>query len=169
MEVNLLNRWALITFLTDISYQGRAVPKQQGIHGEFESAEYVLKHKDEIARGIVNQYLKHRVPKYVSKQGDEPALVPVDANKPDLPDWAKDALARGEAVYEFDSSRMSDKLKNEITIVRDYLYDVATQYVDDVGTRAENTECDKPQIRYDFLKTHNKYHKFEDALSAARE
>ena len=166
MALNLLNDLALNEFLTDISYQGRTVPKQQGIHGEFESADYVLSHIDEIARGILNQYIKYRVREYVLKQGDEPALVPVDPNKPDLPDWAKNALARGEAVYEFDGSRMSDKLNNEITTVRDYLYDVATVYVDKVGTTAKNTKR-KPKIRYDFLKTNNEYQTFEMALSAA--
>jgi hypothetical protein len=168
MALNLLNDLALNEFLTDISYQGRAVPKQQGIHGEFESADYVLSHTDEIARGILNQYIKHRVREYVLKQGDEPAFVPVDPNKPYLPDWAKNALARGEAVYEFDGSRMSDKLKNKITTVRDYLYDVATVYVDKVGTTAKNTKR-KPKIRYDFLKTNNEYQTFEMALSAAYE
>ena len=168
MALNLLNDFELNAFLTDISYQGRPVPKQQGIHGEFESADYVLSHTDEIARGILNQYIKHRVREYVLKQGDEPAFVPVDANRPCLPDWAKSALARGEAVYEFDGSRMSDKLKNEITIVRDYLYDVATMYVEKVGTTAKNTKR-KPKIRYDFLKTNNEYQTFEMALSKADE
>ncbi|MFQ6729434.1 MAG: PcfJ domain-containing protein, partial [Alphaproteobacteria bacterium] len=166
MALNLLNDLELNEFLTDISYQGRPVPKQQGIHGEFESADYVLSHTDEIARGILNQYIKHRVREYVLKHGDEPAFVPVDANRPYLPDWAKNVLARGEAVYEFDGSRMSDKLKNEITTVRDYLYDVATVYVDKVGTTAKNTKR-KPKIRYDFLKTNNEYQTFEMALSAA--
>ena len=168
MALNLLNDLELNAFLTDISYQGRPVPKQQGIHGEFESADYVLSHTDEIARGILNQYIKHRVREYVLKQGDEPAFVPVDANRPYLSDWAKSALARGEAVYEFDGSRMSDKLKNEITIVRDYLYDVATMYVEKVGTTAKNTKR-KPKIRYDFLKTNNEYQTFEMALSKADE
>ena len=166
MALNLLNDLELNEFLTDISYQGRPVPKQQGIHGEFESADYVLSHTDEIARGILNQYIKHRVREYISRQGNEPAFVPVDANKTDLPDWAKNVLARGDAVYEFDGTLMSDKLKNEITTVRDYLYDMATTYVDKVGTTAKNTKR-KPKIRYDFLKTNNEYQTFEMALSAA--
>ncbi|MDW2995412.1 MAG: PcfJ domain-containing protein [Alphaproteobacteria bacterium] len=166
MALNLLNDLSLNEYLTDISYQGRTVPKQQGIHGEFESADYVLSHTDEIARGILNQYIKHRVREYILKQGNEPAFVPVDANRPDLPDWAKNVLARGEAVYEFDGTRMSDNLKNDITTVRDYLYDIATTYVDKVGTTAKNTKR-KPKIRYDFLKTNNEYQTFEMALSAA--
>ena len=166
MALNLLNDLSLNEYLTDISYQGRTVPKQQGIHGEFESADYVLLHTDEIARGILNQYIKHRVREYILKQGNEPAFVPVDANRPYLPDWAKNVLARGEAVYEFDGTRMSDNLKNDITTVRDYLYDIATTYVDKVGTTAKNTKR-KPKIRYDFLKTNNEYQTFEMALSAA--
>lgn len=166
MALNLLNDLALNEFLTDISYQGRTVPKQQGIHGEFESADYVLLHTDEIVRGILNQYIKHRVREYILKQGNEPAFVPVDANRPYLPDWAKNVLARGEAVYEFDGTRMSDNLKNDITTVRDYLYDVATTYVDKVGTAAKNAKR-KPKIRYDFLKTNNEYQTFEMALAAA--
>ena len=166
MVLNLLNDLSLNEYLTDVSYQGRTVPKQQGIHGEFESADYVLSHTDEIARGILNQYIKHRVREYILKQGNEPAFVPVDANRPYLPDWAKNVLARGEAVYEFDGTRMSDNLKNDITTVRDYLYDIATTYVDKVGTTAKNTKR-KPKIRYDFLKTNNEYQTFEMALSAA--
>ncbi len=166
MALNLLNDLELNEFLTDISYQGRPVPKQQGIHGEFESADYVLSHTDEIARGILNQYIKHRVREYILRQGNEPAFVPVDVNKTDLPDWAKDVLARGDTVYEFDGTRMSDKLKDEITTVRDYLYDIATTYVDKVGTTAKNTKR-KPKIRYDFLKTNNEYQTFEMALVAA--
>ena len=166
MALNLLNDLELNEFLTDISYQGRPVPKQQGIHGEFESADYVLSHTDEIARGILNQYIKHRVREYILRQGNEPAFVPVDANKTDLPDWAKDVLSHGDAVYEFDGARMSDKLKDEITTVRDYLYDIATTYVDKVGTTAKNTKR-KPKIRYDFLKTNNEYQTFEMALVAA--
>ena len=166
MVLNLLNDLSLNEYLTDVSYQGRTVPKQQGIHGEFESADYVLLHTDEIARGILNQYIKHRVREYILKQGNEPAFVPVDANRPYLPDWAKNVLARGEAVYEFDGTRMSDNLKNDITTVRDYLYDIATTYVDKVGTTAKNTKR-KPKIRYDFLKTNNEYQTFEMALSAA--
>ena len=62
---------------------------------------------------------------------------------------------------------MSDKLRDEIITVRDYLYEMAGQYVDKVAETARRTKK-KPKIRYDYLKTSNEYATFEMALDAAR-
>ena len=168
MALNLLNDYALNDFLTDISFQGNPQPASQGVRGEFESVDYVVAHRDTIARGILNQYVKRKIRDYILNLKDEPAFVAVDATQPDLPDWTKGVFARGEQVYLFNGAKMSDKLKNDITTVRDYLYDVALMYVDKVAKTAEATK-QKPKIRYDYLKTTNEYNTFEQALSAAQE
>ena len=166
MALNLLNDYAFNDFLTDISFQGNPQPASQGVRGEFESVDYVVAHRDTIARGILNQYVKRKIRDYILNLKDEPAFVAVDATQPDLPDWTKGVFARGEQVYLFNGAKMSDKLKNDITTVRDYLYDVALMYVDKVAKTAEATK-QKPKIRYDYLKTTNEYNTFEQALSAA--
>ena len=168
MALNLLNDYAFNDFLTDISFQGNPQPASQGVRGEFESVDYVVAHRDTIARGILNQYVKRKIRDYILNLKDEPAFVAVDATQPDLPDWTKGVFARGEQVYLFNGAKMSDKLKNDITTVRDYLYDVALMYVDKVARTAEATK-QKPKIRYDYLKTTNEYNTFEQALSAAQE
>ena len=166
MALNLLNDYAFNDFLTDISFQGNPQPASQGVRGEFESVDYVIAHRDTIARGILNQYVKRKIRDYILNLKNEPAFVAVDATQPDLPDWTKGVFARGEQVYLFNGAKMSDKLKNDITTVRDYLYDVALMYVDKVAKTAEATK-QKPKIRYDYLKTTNEYNTFEQALSAA--
>ena len=168
MALNLLNDYALNDFLTDISFQGNQQIANQGLHGEFESVDYVVANRDTIVRGILNQYVKRKIRDYILNLKDEPAFVAVDAKQPDLPDWTKGVFARGEQVYLFNGAKMSDKLKNDITTVRDYLYDVALMYVDKVARTAEATK-QKPKIRYDYLKTTNEYNTFEQALSAAQE
>ena len=167
MALNLLNDYALNDFLTDISFQGNPQIANQGLHGEFESVDYVVANRDTIVRGILNQYIKLRVRNYILGQENEPAFIPVK-DSANLPDWAQALLSHGEQVYQFNGAKMSDRLKNDITTVRDYLYDVATMYVDKVIKIAENTK-QKPKIRYDYLKTTNEYNTFEQALSAAQE
>ena len=167
MALNLLNDKQLNDYLTDITYQGAAVPKQQNYRGEFESADYVYQHRDEIVKGILNQYIKLRLREYMLNHKDEPAFVLVDKNRTDLPNWTNQTFARGEDIYEFDGQKMSDKLREDITTVRDYLYDVAAQYVDKVIETARKTEK-KPKIRYDYLKTSNEFATFEMALDAAK-
>ena len=167
MALNLLNDKQLNDYLTDITYQGESVPKQPNFRGEFESADYVYQHRDEIVKGILNQYIKLRLREYMLNYQDEPAFVLVDKNRTDLPGWTAQTFARGEDIYEFDGQKMSDKLREEIITVRDYLYDMAAQYVDKVIETARKTEK-KPKIRYDYLKTSNEFNTFEKALNAAK-
>ena len=166
MALNLLNDYDLNLFLTDVSFQGNPHPLKHSLRGEFESVEYVQANRDIIARCILNQYVKSRIRTYVLEQGDEPAFIPVGATQPDLPDWTRAVFARGETVYKFDGSRMSDGLRNDITMVRDYLFDVALSYVDKAAARAKDSK-QKPTIRYDYLKTNNELQSFSDALTAA--
>ncbi len=168
MPLNLLNDLAFTDFLTDISYQGRNAPTQQNVRGEFENADDVLENIDDIARGIVNQYIKLRLRDYIETLDKEPAFVLVNADEPDLPDWAHNVMGKGRKVFRFDGKRMSDKLKNEITTVRDYLFDVAKSYVKETAEIAKNTKH-KCTIRYDYLKSSNELRTFDRALELAGE
>jgi len=87
MALNLLNDKAFNDYLTDITYAGEPAPKQQNYRGEFESPDYVYQHRDEIVKGILNQYIKLRVREYILNMENEPAFVPVDKNRADLPSW----------------------------------------------------------------------------------
>ena len=167
MSINLLNDKSFNDYLTDITYQGNGVPKQPNYRGDFESVDYVEQHRDEIIKGILNQYIKLRVREYVVNLENEPAFVLVDKNRTDLPGWAKQTFERGENIYEFKGALMSSKLRDDIITVRDYLYDAAGQYVDKVIKTARETDK-KPKIRYDYLKTSNEFATFEKALVAAK-
>ena len=167
MAFNLLNDKDFNNYLTDITYQGGRVPSQQNLHGEFESVDYVAQHRDEIVKGILNQYIKLRVREYMLNQDGEPAFVLVDKNRKDLPGWTKRVFANNENVYEFVGTKMSYRLREDITMVRDFLYDAAGQYVDKVVNRARETDK-KPTINYAFLKTTNEYDTFDKALTAAK-
>ena len=167
MALNLLDDKQFNDYLTDITYQGMGVPKQQNYHGDFESVDYVEQHRDEIVKGILNQYVKLRVRDYVKSLEKEPAFELVDKSRTDLPGWTEQTFARGEDIYEFNVAKMSAKLREDIIMVRDYLYDVAVQYVDKVIRIARETRK-KPKIRYDFLKTSNEYATFEMVLAEAK-
>ncbi len=167
MSINLLNDKQFNDYLTDITYQGTPVPKQPNYHGDFESVDYVEQHRDEIIKGILNQYIKLRLREYVVNLENEPAFVLVDKNRTDLPGWTQQTFERGENIYEFNGALMSSQLRNDIVMVRDYLYDAAGQYVDKVIRTARETDK-KPKIRYDYLKTSNELSTFEKALAAAK-
>ncbi len=168
MALNLLNDKAFNDYLTDITYAGESVPKQQNYRGEFESPDYVYQHRDEIIKGILNQYIKLRVRDYILNLEKEPAFVPVDKERADLPSWTGAVFNKGGKLYEFDGTKMSDKLRGDVITVRDYLHDVAGMYVDKVIETAKQTKR-KPRIRYDYLKTSNEFATFDMALDAAHQ
>ena len=168
MALNLLNDKSFNDYLTDITYAGEHAPKQQNFRGEFESPDYVYQHRDEIIKGILNQYIKLRVRDYILNLEHEPAFIPVDENRTDLPSWTGTVFNRGDKIYEFDGTKMSDKLRTDIITVRDYLYDVAGMYVDKVIETAKHTKR-KPRIQYDYLKTSNEFATFDMVLDAAHQ
>ena len=168
MALNLLNDKSFNDYLTDITYAGEHAPKQQNFRGEFESPDYVYQHRDEIIKGILNQYIKLRVRDYILNLEKEPAFVLVDKNRADLPSWTGAVFNKGGKLYEFDGTKMSDKLRTDIITVRDYLYDVAGMYVDKVIETAKQTKR-KPRIQYDYLKTSNEFATFDMALDAAHQ
>lgn len=167
MPINLLHETPLNDFLIDVVYQGGNIPKQPSYQGNFKSPDYVEQHRDEIVKGILLQYIKLRLRGYMTGLKDEPAFVLVDKTRQDLPGWTAGVFAHGDDIYEFEGSKMSDKLRDDITTVRDYLYDVADQYVGKVIETARRTEK-QPKIRYDYLKTTNEFDTFDKALAASQ-
>lgn len=167
MAIDLIDESKLANYITDLVYQGTKQPVEQHFNGEFESADYVTQNRDMIIKGILKQYIRRRLRDYITGIENEPAFVLVDKNNPNLPGWVETVFAKGKKVYDFDATKMSDKLRDEIITVRDYLYDVAGMYVDKVAETARKTKK-KPKIRYDYLKTSNEYMTFEMALVASR-
>jgi len=168
MAIDLIDESKLTAYITDLVYQGTKVPIEQHVNGEFESPDYVEQNRDTIIKGILKQYIRRRLRDYITAIENEPAFVLVDRNNPNLPGWVETVFAKGKKVYDFDATKMSDKLREEIITVRDYLYEIAGQYVDKVIETARETKK-KPKIRYDYLKTSNEYATFEMALNAARD
>ena len=168
MAIDLIDESKLTAYITDLVYQGTKVPIEQHFNGEFERPDYVTQNRDTIIKGILKQYIRRRLRDYMTGIENEPAFVLVDRNAPNLPGWVEIVFAKGKNVYDFDATKMSDKLRDEIITVRDYLYDIAGQYVDKIAEIARKTKK-KPKIRYDYLKTSNEYVTFEMALAAARD
>ena len=168
MAIDLIDESKLTAYITDLVYQGTKEPIEQHFNGEFESPDYVTQNRDTIIKGILKQYIRRRLRDYMTAIENEPAFVLVDRNDPNLPGWVEAVFAKGKKVYDFDATKMSDKLRDEIITVRDYLYEIAGQYVDKVAEIARKTKK-KPKIRYDYLKTSNEYATFEMALVAARD
>ncbi len=50
--------------------------------------------------------------------------------RPGLPEWAVNAINGGQPVYEFEASKMTTKMRYNLTTIRDFLYSVAESYVD---------------------------------------
>lgn len=168
MAIDLIDESKLTAYITDLVYQGTKEPIEQHFNGEFESPDYVTQNRDTITKGILKQYIRRRLRDYMTAIENEPAFVLVDRNDSNLPGWVETVFAKGKKVYDFDATKMSDKLRDEIITVRDYLYDIAGQYVDKTAEMARRTKK-KPKIRYDYLKTSNEYATFEMALNAARD
>ena len=168
MAIDLIDESKLTRYITDLVYQGTPQPIEQHLNGEFESPDYVSQNRDTIIKGIVKQYIRRRLRDYMVAIENEPAFVLVNRNNPNLPGWVETVFAKGKKVYDFDATKMSDKLCEEIITVRDYLYEIAGQYVDKIAETARRTKK-KPKIRYDYLKTSNEYATFEMALNAARD
>lgn len=168
MAIDLIDESKLTKYITDLVYQGTPQPIEQQLNGEFESPDYVTQNRDTIVKGILKQYIRRRLRDYMIAIENEPAFVLVDRNDPNLPGWVETVFAKGKKVYDFDATKMSEKLREEIITVRDYLYEIAGQYVDKIAETARKTKK-KPKIRYDYLKTTNEYATFEMALNAARD
>lgn len=165
MAIDLIDESKLTAYINELVYQGVPPKIEQHLNGEFESADYVMQNKDVIAKGIVKQYIRRHLRDYMTAIENEPAFVLVDRNDKSLPGWVETVFAKGKKVYDFDATKMSDKLRNEIITVRDILYSFAEVYVKSVVEMARQTK-EKPKIDYGYLKKSNI--SFEYILNMAR-
>lgn len=168
MPINLFNERALNDYLTDVIYQGQEVPHfftDGNASANFKSPDYVEQHKDAIVKAILSQYIKHRMRAFLTDKADEPFLVPLQKRE-GLPQWAMNALANNKPVFEFDSSKMTNKMSADIITVRDFLYSAAESYIDKSLAQAKDSKKDV-KISLDYLKTNNEYDTFEKVLSVA--
>ncbi len=163
MPVNLLNEKDLNNYLADTVYHGEEI--QTFKSGNFKSVDYVKQNKDAIVRSMMYQWFKHRMRSHLVEKENAEFLTPVKMSE-DLPNWAKDGLSKGENIYNFDATKVPQKLTGEIEKVRDFLYGAAESYVNKTLARAEDSKQD-PKLRIDYLKTTNEYDSFEKALEAA--
>lgn len=167
MVVNLLNDKALNDFLIDFVWNGRGLPKildgksQQNL----QDVKYLEENKDIVVRSILTQCVKHRMRAFLTENENYPFLIPVSMRE-DLPDWAKMALEKGEKIYEFDARKMTEKMRHDLTTIRDFLYSIADDYVEKSIVRAIDTKKN-PKVRLDYLKTNNELESFDIVLQQA--
>ncbi len=167
MIVNLLNDYDLNRYLGDIVWDGDDMPiiLNGGSQQKLTDIKYIKNNTDTIARMIVFQYIKHRARTYLTSHTDTTFLTRVTI-RPDLPEWAIRALNNGTPVYEFHSNKVTDEIRHDLISVRDYMYAMAHDYINETIARATRTDG-TPKIRLDFLKTNNKYTTFTDVLNFA--
>ena len=171
MPLNLLNEKALNDYLIELVW-GHNMPNiLDGKSQEnLKDAKYLEQNRDTIIRSILTQYMKHRIRAYLTESEEYPFLIPLKA-RPGLPDWAIKALGNGQKVYEFDSNKMTEQMRHDLTTIRDFLYSAAESYVDKtVVAIKEIKQTDKkkkPKVRLDYLKTSNEYDTFDKTLEAA--
>ena len=171
MPLNLLNEKALNDYLIELVW-GHNMPNiLDGKSQEnLKDVKYLEQNKDTIIRSILTQYMKHRIRAYLTESEEYPFLIPLKA-RPGLPDWAIKALGNGQKVYEFDSNKMTEQMRHDLTTIRDFLYSAAESYVDKtVVAIKEIKQTDKkkkPKVRLDYLKTSNEYDTFDKTLEAA--
>lgn len=169
MSINLLNEKALNDYLIELVW-GHNMPSilDGKSQANFKDIKYIESNKDTIVRSILTQYMKHRIRAYLTEREEYPFLIPLKMRS-GLPDWAVRALRNGQKVYEFDSGKMTEQLRHDLTTIRDFLYSAAESYVDKAVIAAKESKKGnkEPKVRLDYLKTSNEYDTFEKTLSAA--
>lgn len=168
MPINLLHEQPLNSYIYDVVFHGTKPVMEftNNAKGEFQSPEYVMQNKDSIVRAIMYQYFKRRLRQYFVDKNDAPYIVPVDETRRDLPGWVVPVFERNEQVYEFDASRITPELQQNISDLRDFMYSVAEVYVDKRIAMAKDSR-QNPTIRFDYLKTNNEYDTIDRALAVA--
>ena len=101
----------------------------------------IQKDKDIIIRGILYQYFNKKIRAH---------------------------LARITFPRKFDANKLDDKLKRNINQIRDFLYSVAEQYIDEQISNAIKTKHNVI-VRFDYLKSCNKYNNFSGTLKQAHQ
>ena len=166
MALDFLNEAVFKTFVSNLIYGG-PLPKQANYHGTFENAAQAREQRDLIIKNIVNFYIRISIRDYTDLIENEPSFVLVNPNTPGLPEWVKSVFDSGKKVYKFDESQVSEKLRNDIIIVKEYLYKIAGKYVDDIIEQADKNN-EKPVFSNDYLRKVAKIPSFEHVLKTAK-
>jgi GTP:adenosylcobinamide-phosphate guanylyltransferase len=166
MALDFLDESKFKTFVTKLIYDG-PLPKQSNYHGTFENAAQAREQRDLIIKNLVNYYIRRCIRDYTDLIENEPSFVVIDRKSPGLPEWVQSVFDKGKKVYEFDESKVSEKLRNDIIIVSKYLYNIAGKYVDDIIDDAEKNNT-KPVFSNDYLRTIAKISSFEYVLKVAK-
>ena len=173
MPINLLNDKELNDYLIELVWGEPGMPQILNGNSQenLKDAKYIEQNKDTIVRSILTQYMKHRIRAYLTENAKQSFLNPV-LMRPGLPEWAVNAINGGQPVYEFEASKMTTKMRHNLTIIRDFLYSVAASYVDKmVIAIKENEQKGKkkqPKVKLEYLKTNNEYDTFDKVLAAAK-
>ena len=183
--VNLLNEKDLNQFIADIIYFGEKPDSFET--AELRDLSYVKEHKDAVIRAMVYQWFKTRLRSFLTTdtKQNRAFLVPLnpwsasyhkilEQYTPDgqEPLWLRACYEQGRTVYVFNQEKMPSGIKDEITNLRDFLYDDASKKVERAITVAEESQQGKKQkggfrLRLDALKTDNKYKEYEQAKKAS--
>ncbi len=124
--INLLEEKSLNRYLQDLVYNG-GTPTIIRV----DSVETARKNIDAIANNMVFQYFKLRIRTNVSL-ANQACFVKIDKKRSDLPEWTKTTFARGEDIYEFDASKVTNEFRRELVRVRDYLRAVAVEHIESI-------------------------------------
>lgn len=165
MPVNLLNEKDLNAYLADLVYQGQtnALSALTDLQNRLKDANFVMQNKDAITKAILLQWTKHRLRAYLTAEEVMPFLTPVTNGK-NLPAWTQKCLSENKKVFEFNPLHITPSLKDDIIVVRDFLYSVAEKYVVQTAKGALKTNKN-PKVRLDYLKTNNEYASFDKVLA----
>ncbi len=169
MPVNLLNEKTLNQFLTELVFDGQSVqfiPNEE-IRQKLSDIDFVQENADLIIKCMVLQYVKHRVRAYLVDHDNEPFLLPVTQDTPNLPEWAKKALAQNSQIYIFDKNFITTDLKEKLKAVCSFLDLCAANYLH--AYIAELKQSRTPtKFRIDCLKTNNQFSTIENTLLIAK-
>ena len=144
-------------------------------------------HKDAVIRAMIYQWFKTRLRSFLTTDTEQnrpflESLNPRDTSYHELleqytpdgqePLWLRSCYEQGRTVYVFNQEKMPSEIKDEITNLRDFLYDDASKKVERAITVAEESQQGKNQrgsfrLRLDALKTDNKYKEYEQAKKAS--
>ena len=166
MALDFSNEAEFKTFVSNLIYGG-ALSKQANYHGTFENAAQAREQRDLIIKNVVNFYIRISIRDYTDLIENEPSFVLVNLDTPGLPEWVKSVFDSGKKVYKFDVSLVSEKLRKDIIIVKEYLYKIAGEYVDGIIEQAENNN-EKPRFSNDYLRKVANMPSFEQVLKTAK-
>ena len=182
MAGNIVNAEDLDNYIRDVVYRGQN--KEIFTDGNFNSVDFVQQHKDEIVYSMLYQWACFTLKPYMSTKTPKTTrfLPLINVTDGDLPVWARNCMNKGVPVYRFKAEKITDSVRDEITMVRDFLYSAGESYINKILARAKDTQKkyadnpqakgnknrEKPRIRIDYLKTNVEYADFNNVLKLAK-